>query len=222
MTRRAVARTLNHKRRITMIRNMIAVTGTVLALAAAAPPALAQTDGPEGSSARGLSLGMYVSSASLFIVENRSTTYGSGIGLSVGYGVTDRFGLHASTSGAVLKPSASNIWLLGHADLEARWTFASEARRWAPHLAVGVGARTASFDVLDEEAEKDWRSDPGITLGGGASWFVAPGVSLDASLRHSFGNLGDMRCPQGGEVASTCATSTRLNLGASWYPRSTR
>jgi len=48
------------------------------------------------------------------------------------------------------------------------------------------------------------------------------GWSHSIEIRYSFGNLRGMRCPQGGEAVSTCATSTRFNLGASWYPRSTR
>lgn len=203
-----------------MIRTITALTGTALALLLATSPASAQGEPGPRSTTTGLSVGVHASSASLTFVEDRSTSLGGGLGLSLGYGITPGFALHLSTSGAVLRPGSDDRWLLGHADVEARFNFVDDIRAWVPHLAVGVGVRTANFEVDGAgDAQGDWHGNPGFTLGGGMGYFVSPSVSLDASLRYSFGNLRQLDCPKSGETVRTCATSTRLNLGASWYHR---
>jgi len=203
-----------------MTRSTIALAGTVMTLFLAALPAAAQLEEGPRTSPTGLSVGLFGSSASLTLVEDGSTSFGGGMGLSLGYGFTPGFALHASTSGALLKPSAGDSQLLGHVDLEARFTFADEARAWAPHLALGVGARTASQGPLDDgNGPTEWHGNPGLTAGGGLSYFLTPAVSLDLALRYSFGNLKRMSCPEGEGTVRSCATSTRLNLGATWYRR---
>lgn len=203
-----------------MFRMIPTLAGTVLSLLLLASPGAAQSESPTRSTTTGLSIGVHASGASLFLVEDESRTQGGGLGLNVGFGFNPGFALHLSTSGAVLDPAGGDNWLLGHADLEARFNFADASRSWVPHLAVGVGFRTANFEV-DNDADPvgEWHGNPGFTMGGGISYFLSPSVSMDAFLRYSFGNLRRLTCPKSGETSSTCATSTRLNLGASWHLR---
>jgi opacity protein-like surface antigen len=199
-----------------IFRLSFAATLSLLLLSA---PAAGQS-GPASGPTAGLSLGVHASSASLSLVEDGSTTFGGGMSLGIGYGFTSRLALHASTSGAVLRPSGDNRWLLGHADIEGRLNFTDGDRKWVPHLALGVGIRTANFEIGDSREQiGEWHGNPGLVLGGGLSYFPASRVSLDASLRYGFGNLRQMSCPEKGDGPRTCATSTRLNVGASWYVR---
>lgn len=199
-----------------MTRISFAATLSLLLLSA---PAAGQS-GPVSGPTAGLSLGVHASSASLSLVEDGSTTFGGGMSLGIGYGFTPRLALHASTSGAVLRPSGDDRWLLGHADLEGRLNFTDGDRGWVPHLALGVGIRTANFEIGESREQiGEWHGNPGLLLGGGLSYFPSPRVSLDASLRYGFGNLRQMGCPEKGDAPRTCATSTRLNVGASWYLR---
>lgn len=203
---------------------MIRMTSTLAAFAVSLllvpSPGTAQVETDTRSTTTGLSVGVHASSASLFLVDDESRTLGGGLGVNVGFGISPGFALHLSTSGAVLSPAGGDHWLLGHADLEARFNFADAFRRWVPHLAVGVGLRTANFEVENAtDPVGDWHGNPGFTMGGGISYFLSPSVSMDASLRYSFGNLRRLTCPKSGETSRTCATSTRLNLGASWHRR---
>jgi opacity protein-like surface antigen len=193
--------------------------GATLALLLLSAPVAAQSGAAPGTTT-GLSLGLHASSASLSLVEDGSTTFGGGMSLSIGYGFTPRFSLHASTAAAVLRPSGEDRWLLGHADVEGRLNFSGGDRDWVPHIALGLGMRTANFEIGDSRDEiGEWHGNPGLILGGGLGYFLSPRVSIDASLRYGFGNLRQMSCPEKGEAPRTCATSTRLNVGASWYMR---
>jgi opacity protein-like surface antigen len=182
-------------------------------------PVAAQSGAAPGSTT-GLSVGLHASSASLSLVEDRSTTFGGGMSLGIGYGFTPRIALHVSTAGAVLRPSSEHRWLLGHADVEGRLNFTDGDRDWVPHMALGLGLRTANFEIGESREQiGEWHGNPGLVLGGGLSYFPSPRISIDASLRYGFGNLRQMSCPEKGEAPRTCATSTRLNVGASWYMR---
>jgi opacity protein-like surface antigen len=203
-----------------MMRTTFALAGAAMILSLAALPAAAQMEEGPRAPTTGLSAGLFGSSASLTLVEDRSTSFGGGLGLSLGYGFTPGFGLHLSTSGAALKPSTGDTQLLGHLDLESRFTFVREGRAWAPHLAVGAGTRSIRWSPpTDGDGPNEWHGNPGLTAGGGVSYFASPSVSLDLALRYGFGNLKQMRCPEGQDAVRTCATSTRVNVGATWYPR---
>ncbi len=203
-----------------MIRTILALAGTASTLFFTALPAAGQADAGPRSNPTGLSVSFHASSAALTLIDDRSTSFGGGAGVSLGYGFRPGFALHVSTSGAALNHPEGDHHLLGHVDVEARFAAVREGRAWTPHLAVGAGTRSVRWGMPeDADGSAEWHGNPGLTVGGGVSYFATPSMSLDLAMRYGFGNLKEMRCPEGGAAERTCATSTRLNIGFTWYPR---
>ena len=109
-----------------MIRRIINTTAILVALSAvgSGTAAYAQEAAPR-STVHGLSVGMHGSSTALTLIEDRSTSFGGGLGIAVGYGFNDRFALHSLTTGTFMSPSAQDGYILTHVDVEGRYSSAA-------------------------------------------------------------------------------------------------
>jgi hypothetical protein len=177
------------------------------------------------STTRGFHVGIHVSGASL-AVEDEDRNEAGGGGLRVGYGLNRSFLLLLQLDGARFDDQSSGEvdgdWTLGHAELGLRYHFANSLRRWVPYLQAGLGFRVVGVDdpeVEGEVVDEAELSGSAFTLGGGIAWHLAPTVALDLQLLWTGGEFGTLRV-ENVEVSGfdLDATSTRLNLGVSWWP----
>lgn len=195
-----------------MFRNMI-VAGAVVAGVLTAGGVEAQE---AQRTTKGLVLGAHTSSTAMVMTEDRSASYGNGLGVVVGWGVSERIAVHAVTQGAWMFPDNRDSYPLGHSDVELRYTFGSVTSRWAPSLAVGGSGRIARFEL--EDGGREERTSVGITAGGGVGYYVSPAVALEVGARYTFGNFNSGSCPVTGGGDKQCATTARVNFGVSWFP----
>ena len=156
---------------------------------------------------------------------------GGGFSAQLGWGFTRRFTLLVDASGGVLNPDDDEFVLI-HFDLLGRFNFVNPQRPLVPFIEGGISARVAGQDDIQIVGENGGGSQEvdleisggGFTIGGGLQYHVAPSVSLGASLRVTVGEFSTVKVNNvsvdGFELD---ATSTRLNLGVTWWPmRGTR
>jgi hypothetical protein len=153
--------------------------------------------------------------------ERRS---GGGLSLGIGYGFTSRFAIFLDGSAASVDGDGGDF-VLSHGDLGARLHFSDQSKKLIPYLEVALTARSASPESLgdDDEAEDIEISGTGLTVGGGILYFFNPRWAFNAGLKWSTGEFDKVRV---GNVTvdglEIDATSTRLNLGLSWFPMGSR
>lgn len=197
-----------------MIRTGIAALVIIGGFAAGSAPAAGQA--PAASTVRGLSLGVFSTNTALHMTDASRTYFGGGLGISVGYGFSDRFALHFATEGSWMEPGRDDDYILTHVDVEGRYTFGQRDSRWTPHAALGATVR--STRLRQPDAWTADRASLGVSAGGGIGYHISPAVALQGTLRYTFGNFNESGCPkEDGE--RRCATSARLNVGVVWHPR---
>ena len=150
---------------------------------------------------------------------------GGGFSAQLGYGFTPRFTLLADASGAVLGSDDEEFALI-HFDLLGRFNFVNPQRPLVPFIEGGISARVAGQDdieIVDDGGSQEVDleiSGGGFTFGGGLQYHVAPSVSLGASLRFTVGEFSTVKINNVSVEDSfeLDATSTRFNLGVTWWP----
>lgn len=164
-------------------------------------------------------LGAGVNAATLAPRHAGPEDHGVGLELSAGFAFGSRWSVIAITSGAQLDDAAGESFTLGHLDALAQRRFGASERRLQPHLEAGLSRRSARFASTDGVAGEARRhAGWGPTVGAGISYAITPSLSLGATWRHTFGEFSGKACPSDAEAIRTCATSTRLGAGFSWYP----
>ncbi len=177
------------------------------------------------STTRGFNLGLHASGASLKL-ENQDRNQAGGAGIRVGYGLNRSFTLFLQLDGAHFDDQAARElegdWTLGHVEVGARYHFANSLRSWVPYLQGGLGYRVVG--VADAELDGAQRdevelSGTGLSLGGGIAVYLTPSVALDLGLLWTGGEFSTLRV-ENVEVSGfdIDASSTRVNLGVSWWP----
>lgn len=180
-------------------RMTIAAAFALLLLGSAAA---AQESLPAQSTAKGFSVGAH--GAMTASVDDGSPS-DNGMALMVGYGINERLSFHSGTAGERIKATGTrDSFFQSFIDIESRLTFGGVETRWRPHLALGVSGRTEHDEQPDAPGDDPKvRTTIGTTTGGGLSYYVSRGVSLDGAVRYTFGD----------------ANRTRVLLGVTWFPR---
>ena len=203
----------------------VACAATLVAAPLAAQSS-AQPTSARSSITSGFFLGLNFSGSSLrFDGDGSEAESGSGVGFQLGWGITPRFALFTDVNGAAMNTDGAQYGL-GHFDLGMRYSFARATSRWVPFLEGAVSARA----VVQEDVEfvdgngNPYTADmamsgPGYTLGGGVQYHLAPNWALGTSLKWTKGEFTSVQVDNvtvdGFELD---ATSTRFNLGLTWYP----
>ena len=113
-------------------------------------------------------------------------------------------------------------WQLAHAEVGARFHFASSLRRWVPYVETSVGARAVK--VLDarvnsQDAGTVSFNGGAFTLGTGLSAYFKPTLAFDVSLKWTGGRFTEVDL---GDVAlqnlDIEAASVRFGVGLVWWP----
>lgn len=195
----------------------LAIATLTVTLALTAIPVAAQTR--PASSARGFFVGAHLNSSSVKIDEfHEEAQSGGGLGLQVGYGFTRQVGLFLDLTGAALDERIG----LGHVDLGVRYAFTGPTRRWVPTLELALTARalTEEDGATPEGGTGDITfSGGGLTFGAGIQYYTAPKWAIGASIKWTGGEFDDYTVDDVtvGNLGYE-ATSTRINLGITWFP----
>lgn len=150
---------------------------------------------------------------------------GGGLSLQLGWGFTKNVALFLDGSAAQIASDAGN-YDLAHFDIGARWHFVSPSRALVPFLEVAVTGRAAGQDnvLLYDDFGNAYQGDlsiagSGFSLGGGLQYFVAPKWALGGSLEWTTGEFSRVRFDNVTvDGLQLDATSSRFNLGFTWYP----
>lgn len=196
---------------------MFRYTSAVLVVAALLTPDPARAQPADGSPAvtTGLFLSAHVDGAALVVNDGSDTLTGPGASLTIGYGLMPGFAVLASLSGARLTGGLGEPFALDHLDLAGRWHLGPR-RRLVPHLDLGVTHRVTSLKAPGRLARVP-SSRTTIGVGVGLNYYFRPTVAIGGTLKYGIGDVAGNDCPTTG--SRTCAASTRVQLGLSWFPR---
>lgn len=204
----------------------IALAAAVLIAGTASAQA---TGGTARSSTSKLFLGAALSGASIkFEGDNSETQTGGGISLQLGYGFTPKFALFVEAAGGPIEPESAGDeqWTLGHFDIGARYHFANPARKLTPYLEAALSGRAITatdvdFDDDPSTAPSDVTfSGAGFSFGGGLLYFFNPKWAFNGGLKWTTGEFDTIKVDNvsvSGLEAD--ATSARVNLGITWFPK---
>ncbi|MBC7791613.1 MAG: outer membrane beta-barrel protein [Anaerolineae bacterium] len=207
-----------------------ALFSTILASALFASTTMAQVALAPKSNTSGLFFGLNSSGSAIRGDDfSNGTESGAGLAAQIGFGFTPRFALYAEAAGASIRSDFGNYGL-GQFDLGARYNFANTKRALVPYLQAALSARAASQDdvVIDDGAGgtttgKLQVSGTGFTFGGGLEYFFTPKVALNTSLGWTVGEFSTVKFENVSvDGLNLDATSTRFNLGISWFPMLSR
>ena len=197
------------------MRKLVVTMAAATALLGAASGVSAQ----ERSSTRGVLLGAHLSATALQLDEDGAgdAERGGGLGITLGYGFTDRFSLLLRLAGANISYAgdADGSYGLGDVDLGGRYSFGSTAAALRPYAELGVSA-TAVTDTF--EGEDVTFSGGGVFVGGGLEYFFTRKVALDAGLVLGKGKFTtvDVSGTTSDDFEDLDFTTTRINLGVSF------
>jgi hypothetical protein len=177
----------------------------------------AQTHDPGGSS--GFSLGGHLAVISVnpdsFDLNHqptdRSVPTATGGGLTFAYGLNEWFTIALNGDGR----ESENDRHFAFADIGAQ-VFLPGKNRLRPHLDIALTGRRAEFDTPSEEIDT---RGAGLSLGGGALYFVSRSFALDGALLWTSGHLD--RYADGERVKALDGiriSETRFLLGVRWFP----
>jgi Outer membrane protein beta-barrel domain len=199
-----------------MLRRIAALLGTLAVPAAL----LAQgTSGP--ANVKGFSLGIALNGSAISSDEVADgTDSGGGLTLGLGYGFTPRLLLFLDGTAASIRADGES-WVLAHGDLGLRFHFTAPGRGFTPFVEGAFTTRTGTqenIEFLDGETADLEISGPGFTAGAGFLYFFSPRTALSTGLRWTTGEFTTVKF---GNVSvdglDLDATSTRVNIGLTWF-----
>jgi hypothetical protein len=153
-----------------------------------------------------------------------STGTGVGVAGQLGWGVGKYFALVADASGARIGSLDGNFDL-AHLDVGGRLHLVTGRSAFVPFVEGGYAWRVVRKDgaVMTDPAGNLYTGDmaigSGFSLGGGLQYFVAPTVAFGGAFKWTTGKFSRLQF-DGAYVDGLAmdATSTRFNLGFTWYP----
>ena len=199
-----------------------AIAASLAALALSAAPLAAQM--PAASSTKGFFLGAHLNGSEVTFDEEgfeEESSNGGGLGFQLGYGFTPRFALFIDGTAAGLEDETT----FGHFDFGVRYAFTSPTRRWVPSIDAAFTGRVLARDDAEFEGETvDVELfGGGFTLGAGIQYYTTPSWAIGAGIKWTSGEFDSFKVDNvtidGLEID---ATSTRFNIGVTWYPQGRR
>jgi hypothetical protein len=171
----------------------------------------------ERSHSSGFFLGAGLEGNGLATNEAGSTTEsGSGAGLILGYGFSQRWSMYGNLSGAVMNDPDGGTYSLAHLDIGARVHFRTGPNVVVPFIQFGLTGRAVSADVGGSTVTG---SGGGVVFGGGINAYFTPAVAFSGAVTWTVGNFDDFRVDNSSiGNYSVNATTARLHLGIVWFP----
>jgi hypothetical protein len=183
----------------------------------------AQTASAPGSAgARGWFLGIGLHFSGINADDlSEDTEVGTGAFLQAGFGFTPRLALFLEGSGAQMDSEDSDeTWMLSHGDLGLRYHFWAPGRRFVPFVEGAVSGWAGTDDDAEFGTQRGELeiTGAGLTFGGGFLYYFTNRLALAGHLKFTRGEFNSVRFENvtvdGFDID---ATSTRVNLGVSWF-----
>ncbi|HEU4885971.1 MAG TPA: outer membrane beta-barrel protein [Longimicrobium sp.] len=199
-----------------------AIAGTLSTAAAAQAMEPGFDAAPARSNTAGFSLGVFLTGSAVRAEESDEIDSGPGGTVHLGYGINQNVSFFVRVTAAEMQPAESGgeSYAMAHADLGARYSFASPAAALRPYVQAAITGRALSFD-LGSEGNLEARGS-GFTGAAGLEYFITPRMGLEASLSYSIGKFSEGRLGGGEwidfEDDAFDAVSSRFDLGFSWHP----
>ena len=193
---------------------------TLLVAIALMMPAASAAQAPapvERSNTRGLDIGLHLGGATLEFENTGITENGGGVGLRLGWGFTESFGLYSQFDFANMQSTdGQDNYVLGQLDVGSRIGFRGRSARIRPYVDVAVSGRAAQMDF---QGAPMTMSGAAFTMGAGIQWFFSRSKAVDIGFKGTSGTF--TRMDYRGDVIElddTRAASSRVNLGFSFHP----
>ena len=192
----------------------------------AATPLAAQGTALPASSTKGVFLGFHLNGSAVSGDDlTEDTESGGGLALQLGYGVTPRLAFVLDVTGAALKIQDDDVGF-AHIDLLLRYAFTGPTRRLVPFVEGGLtgrGLAQENADLGNGIAGDVTLTGGGVTVGGGLQFHVTPKVAIGAGLKWTTGEFDRITVDDVSvKDLDIDATSTRFNIGITWYPMTGR
>jgi hypothetical protein len=174
------------------------------------------------SNTAGFGLGVFLTGSALRVEESDEIESGPGGTVHLGYGINQNVSFFVRITAAEMQAAGggSDSYVMAHADLGGRYSFASPAAALRPYLQAAVTGRALSFD-MGSEGNLEARG-PGFTGAVGLEYFVTPRVGMEASLSYTIGKFSEGRLGGGEWIDfdddAFDAVSSRFDVGFSWHP----
>jgi opacity protein-like surface antigen len=193
-------------------------TVLVPAALAAAGAAHAQSAAPaaDNSKIHGFMVGVHLNGSAIQ-PDGGDTESGGGLGLRLGYGVSNHVTLYAEGDGASVDyANTPGSYTLAHVGLGVRGTFRGARAKLRPFVEgalMGVGAADT------EDGSDVLISGGGLQVGGGLEYFFSRHVALDMGLTFGPGSFNKATVDgETSDIDKLNFTSSRFNLGVSFHP----
>lgn len=226
------------------------ITGESSDLGAQARRRAPSRQAPSVSKTEGLMLGAHLNATVINSPDNTAFPFGEslgdhqvsgpGIGGVVGWGFNRWFMLYTGIDGALVNmrnvgycqrscpdplPGAprekrNGKYVFAHGDVGARFSIPINNSNWVPFFNTAITLRRASSDEFEDGDIV--LTGVGLTVGGGAQYFVARSVAIEASTQFTAGEMNNMRVD--GERVRTYSdarynqNSFRVAAGVRFYP----
>lgn len=197
----------------------------LLACICAAAPAAAQDEmAAPRSNTRGFTAGLHLNGSALQLDgEGAEAENGGGMGLMLGYGVSNKVTLFARVDGADVSYSdgEDGSYTLAHLDLGGRYSFGSSAAALRPFVELSLMGAGVSDEIDGSDVTL---SGGAFGIGGGLEYFFSRSLALDVGLSLSKGEFttatvdGEDYDLEDLEIEEAGFTSSRFNVGLSWHP----
>ncbi len=179
------------------------------------------TAGLDPSNTRGFFLHVRGGGYGVGFEDDRDGT-GSGMGLRMGYGISERVTLFAGMDGGEIGngdgfvglPQEDGYGLL-YLDAGARFHFRTD-RRLVPFVEAGANVVGVWFD--NEQNEEAQYGGLGASIGGGLLYFITPQVGLEGSALFNAGGLMSSEIGGVDRDEDIALAGVRLQVGLSVYP----
>lgn len=176
------------------------------------------------SNTTGLLVGLFLNGNAIDSDGLDDAYTGGGFNAQLGWGFTPMFTIFVGVGGAQMSDDPEDFVLV-HLELLGRFNFRSGEHAFVPFLEVGTSARAAGQDnaIISVDGSSQTgnleMAGSAITFGGGFNYFVAPTLAIGANLQISTGKFSTVEIDNVEiEGLELDATSSRLNVGLTWYP----
>lgn len=153
-------------------------------------------------------------------IESDPRETGGGGGLALGYGFGRGLAAFAQVEGSSVSGNGGGSYTQAYFDLGVRYAFGEgQFVPYALGALTGQMARLPNVNLGGVVTDVTY-SGAAFTLGGGALYFLAPGLALDGGLAFSLGSYSSVEA--GGVSTSNfdalSSNAVRVQLGVSWFP----